>query len=348
MIRRASIASLTACTLALAACGTGAGGDSGAGDSGGAGDQVGVVVGFYPLQYLTERIGGNRVRVTNLTKPGVEPHDVELTPKDVAIVGEARLAVYEKTLQPAVDEAVTSQGVANVLEVSDAAQLTGVVDQPIIDVSDPGHADEHADQHASEPASPGSTETSTTEEHGHDHDHDHVEAGSIDPHFWLDPVRYTAVARAVAQKLEAVDPQGAETYRTNLAAVERDLTALDAEYRTGLKSCSNTTLVTSHAAFGYLAKRYGFTQAAISGLSPDQEPQPQRLAQVADYARKNGVKAIYAETLADPAVAETVAKETGARTMVLDPIEGLTRDGTDYLSVMRANLATLKAGQGCS
>lgn len=355
MTHRRTLAALTLATLALSACGGGGGSAGGGATQAAGGEKLDVVVGFYPLQYAAERIGGDKVEVTNLTKPGAHAHDSELSPKDVALVSEADLAIYEKAIQPAVEAAVTSQNVTSKIEVDELAKLDAVVDQPIIDVADEHAGHDHAGHdHAAETADPHATETpdehateSADEHAGHDHEHE-AEAGGIDPHFWLDPIRYRGVAEAIAAKLGEIDPANKATYDANLASLRTDLTALDSEYSAGLKTCSNTKLVTSHAAFGYLAKRYGFTQAAISGLSPEEEPEPQRLAAVADYAKANNVKAIYSETLSSPAVAETVARETGAKVMVLDPIEGLTQEGTDYLSVMRTNLSTLKTGQSCS
>jgi zinc transport system substrate-binding protein len=124
---------------------------------------------------------------------------------------------------------------------------------------------------------------------------------------------------------------------------------LDAAYATGLAHCASTDLVTSHAAFGYLAERYGLTQRGITGLRPEDEPSPGALAEIADFVRAHHVRTVYSETLVSPAVAKTLARETGVRTAVLDPIEGLdgASGGADYLAVMRTNLATLREGQVC-
>ena len=179
-----------------------------------------------------------------------------------------------------------------------------------------------------------------------DHDHD-----GIDPHFWLDPLRLADVGDASPSGSSALVPDDADTFTQNAAALREQLEALDAEFSAGLADCANTDLVTSHQAFGYLADRYGLTQIGISGLSPDEEPTPAQLAVVTDFVDANDVTTIYYETLVDPGIAETVASETGASTAVLDPLEGLSADASDgdadYLSVMRANLAALQAGQGC-
>ena len=169
-----------------------------------------------------------------------------------------------------------------------------------------------------------------------------------DPHFWLDPTRLADVADAVAERLGEIDAAGGAGYAERAGRVRDRLEALDAELRDGLAGCAGAQLVTSHTAFGYLAERYGMEQVGIT-LSPDAEPSPRDIAEVARFVRDNGVRTIYAETLVSPAVAETIARETGARTAVLDPIEGLTdaSAGADYLAVMRSNMATLQDGQPC-
>jgi len=157
------------------------------------------------------------------------------------------------------------------------------------------------------------------------------------------------VATAVAERLATADTKGAATYRANAEALAGELNALDTEFRQRLAGCTNKTLVTSHTAFGYLAQRYGLTQVGITGISPEAEPEAADLARVTSFVRAHRVRTIYHETLVSPAVAQTVARETGARTAVLDPIEGLADStrGRDYLAVMRSNLASLAEGQPC-
>lgn len=157
------------------------------------------------------------------------------------------------------------------------------------------------------------------------------------------------VAEAMADRLAAIDPARATTYRSNVRTLVADLHALDADYQRELTGCRSTELVTSHAAFGYLAHRYGLEQHAIAGLSPDSEPSAAALADIIAVVREAKVGTIYTETLASPALAQTIARETGAATAVLDPVEGITDDsaGADYLEVMRGNLSVLTKGQGC-
>jgi zinc transport system substrate-binding protein len=292
------VAPLIISALALSACGA-----AGVTPDGTAGGKLTIVAAFYPLQYATQAIGGDLVEVTSLTRPGAEPHDIELTPRDVASVSKARLVVFEKGLQGAVDQAVESQAGDHSLNVAPAAKL---------DLS--------------------------------------LAPGSTDPHFWLDPQRYSAVATTIAQRLARLDPAHSGDFERNAKAFEDRLDALAAEFTTGLAHCQRKEIVTSHSAFGYLARRFGMTQIAINGLSPGAEPKAGTLAAISVYARSHGVTTIYAETLVSPAIAAAVAKETGATTATLDPIEGLTDEsaGKDYFEVMRSNLVALRAGQGCS
>jgi zinc transport system substrate-binding protein len=271
---------------------------------------VAVTASFYPIEFAVQQIGGSRVSVTSLTKAGAEPHDVELTPKDVTGLSTASLVVYARGFQPAVDTAVDQVATDRALDVAPVAHL----DRPA-------------------PAEEG----------------EKSQEGAKDPHFWLDPRRYADVATAISERLAFADPDHAAEYRANATVFTGKLAQLDSDLRAGTASCRIKELVTSHAAFGYLAERYGFTQVAITGLSPDVEPSAAKLAEVADYVRAHHITTIYAETLVEPAFADTIARSTGATVRTLDPIEGLTSAsaGRNYVEVMRANLATLKAGQEC-
>ena len=272
---------IAAVSLFVAGCG--GNGAPGAGET--------VVAAFYPLAFAAQHVAGPGVDVVDLTRAGEEPHDIELSPRDVARILDAKLVVYAgHGFQPAVEDAARERR-GPTLDVLDHVRLRGTGDD-------------------------------------------------VDPHVWLDPRRYAQVTRAIASALG--DEPRAEPF-------VRRLDELDRELARGLRRCDRRTIVTSHAAFGYLSQRYGFLQVPIAGLSPDVEPSAAQLAQVADFVKAHGVTTIYAETLVEPAFAETVAKSTGAQLARLDPIEGLTSTsaGHDYLAVMRSDLATLRAGQGC-
>ncbi|MEU9124194.1 metal ABC transporter substrate-binding protein [Streptomyces sp. NPDC048506] len=278
-----------------------------------------VTASFYPMEFLAEQIGGKHVEVTDLTKPGVEPHDLELTPKQTAQLGESGAIVYLKGLQPAVDDAVKQSGVQH---VADAAALT-------------------------------SLEKHGTEVDGHHHttgdNHSHSEAeGGKDPHVWLDPVRYAEVARGVNKTLAAADPSHKADYQKNTDALVKKLNGLDKEFRDGLQKRSSDTFITTHAAFGYLAERYGLTEEAVSGLDPESEPSANRIKDLHDLATEHHVSTIFFETIANPATAKTLAGDLHLKTDVLDPLEGITAKsrGTDYFGVQRANLAALRKALG--
>jgi zinc transport system substrate-binding protein len=271
-------------------------------------DQLSIVTAFYPFAFVAGRVAGDHAAVASLTQPGAEPHDVELTPRQVGSLSSADLVVYERGFQPAVDQAVDQSGADDVLDTATVVPL-----EPF------GSPDE-----------------------GH-------ENGEPDPHVWLDPANVARIATAVAERLAAQDAAHAADYQANARRLTAELHAVDAAFRTGLASCARTDFVTTHAAFGYLARRYGLTQIGITGLTPDAEPSPARVAEVQRAAAQHGVTTIFSETLVSPAVAQAVAGDLGLRTDVLDPIEGITdaSRGRDYLAVMRSNLAALERANGC-
>jgi len=260
-----------------------------------------VLAAFYPFAFVAERVGGPDVAVTNLTTPGVEPHDLELTPRQVGAISRTDLLIYLKGFQPAVDEAV-AQEANHPLEVSTALPLE---------------------------ATPGS-------------------GTARDPHFWLDPTKLAAIVDPVADRLADADPAHAAAFRQRAGTLKEELADLDAEYRAGLANCAQTEFVTAHAAFGYLAERYGLRQVPIAGVSPEQEPAPARLQEIQQLVRTRGITTVFFESLLNPDLARTIARDTGATTAVLDPIEGIKDTAAnDYLSVMRANLAALRKALSC-
>ncbi|MFD9046314.1 metal ABC transporter substrate-binding protein [Streptomyces zaomyceticus] len=307
--------------VSLSACA----GTSDAADKGSSG-KLDVVASFYPMQYLAEQIGGDHVAVSTLTKPGVEPHDLELKPKQIGELGEADVVLYLKGIQPAVDDAIAQAGVRNTV---DAATLT-TLEKHGTEVGHEGH-DHGTEEHAEEEA-------------GHDHG---SEAGA-DPHIWLDPVKYAEVAKGVGTALEKADPAHAADYKKNTDALVKKLGVLNTDFANGLKNTATKTFITTHSAFGYLAERYGLDQEGISGIDPESEPSPARIKELQDVAKKDKVTTVFFETLASDRTAKTLAGDTGLRTDVLDPLEGITdtSKGDDYIEVMKSNLAALQKALG--
>ncbi|MFF3738863.1 metal ABC transporter substrate-binding protein [Streptomyces sp. NPDC002566] len=311
LIPGTAVAAATALGLtALTAC-------SGQSAAAGNTDKFDVVASFYPMAFLAERIGGGHVHVSSLTGPGQEPHDLELSTRQRVQVEEADALLYLKNLQPAVDDAVAQSEVKTKI---DAAKLT-TLEQHGSEVG--GHAAEH------------------------DHEHGGEEAG-LDPHIWLDPVRYAEVAKGVGAAFEKADPGHAADYKKNTAALVSELDALNTQFRTGLANTRTKVFITTHAAFGYLAERYGLTEEAISGLDPESEPSAARVRELEKMAKADGVSTVFYETLVSDKTAKTVAKDAGLRTDVLDPIEGITKKsrGEDYFAVQKANLKALQTALG--
>jgi zinc transport system substrate-binding protein len=279
--------SLSLIGLSLAAC-AGSGGDDG---------RTTVAAAFYPLAEAARQVGGSDVHVSDLTPPGAEPHDLELTPKTVSTIEDADLVLLMgHRFQPAVEGAAKRND--HRLAILDALHVTG-----------------------------------------------------DDPHVWLDPVRMRAVVDLVEHALADADPHHANVFAARAERYEAKLKALDTDMRTGLSHCQRTDIVTSHQAFGWLAKRYGLTQDAIVGITPDAEPSSRRLDELVKLVKEKSVTTIFTETLVSPKVADVLAREAGVTTAVLNPLEGLStrqiHDGETYISVMRDNLTTLRVALNC-
>jgi zinc transport system substrate-binding protein len=278
------------------------------GGSGGSGKPV-VITSFYPLYYFASQIAGDRMEVRNLVPAGAEPHDWEPKARDVADITKAAVLIYNGAgLEHWVDATLESAKSDRRVDIKATEGLT-LLPPP--------------------PGEEGQTMTN-------------------DPHVWLDPTLAREVARKIADGLIKADPAGQAIYEQNLAALIAKLDGLDTQYKDGLRTCDRREIITSHAAFGYLARRYGLEQIAVEGLAPDAEPTPARLAEVTKIARERNAGYIFFETLVSPKVAEAVANEIGAQTLVLDPLEGVKDEKTQtYFTVMGDNLANLRTALGC-
>lgn len=328
MSRTRTIPALLA-VLTLSGCaafedqGTGGGATAVASADGG----LTVLTGVYPLEFLAREIGGQRVSVGSLTPANVDPHTLELSPRTVADMGAAGLVVHVSGFQAAVDDAVAATGV----RAFDAAEHTELLPAS-------AHDHDHGGAHADEGA-----HTHDDAEHAHDHDGE-----ALDPHLWLDPARLAEVGTALAEELADIDPDGAATYRANAERVTTQLTDLDAEITAGLAACERDTIVVAHEAYGYLTSAHGLHQEGLSGIDPEAEPSPARLAEIAEVVSEHDVDTVFVESLLSPAVSEALAQDLGLRTAVLDPLEGQQNTNADYVDVMRANLAALQEALACT
>lgn len=288
-----------------------------------------VVTSFYPLYEFSRQVAGDKAEVINLVPTGVEPHDWEPTAQDMKLIQEAGVFVYNGAgLESWTDKVLSSfnKDKATIVEASKSMELLEGSEQ---EEDDHDHGHDHGKEEVKESGT-------------HDHEHEHAS----DPHVWLDPVLAQKEVQAIQAALEQADPANKETYKKNAEAYIAKLQELDKSFTEGLASVKRKEFVTQHAAFGYMAKRYGLTQLPIAGLSPEQEPTPSKMGDIIKFAKEKQVKTIFFETLVSPKVAETVAKELGAKTAVLNPIEGLTDEdkarNLDYIGIMKQNLAALK------
>ena len=301
-------------SIALTACNTGGQQSSSTGT-------MSVSASFYPLAFFTEQIGENLVTVHQITPGGVEPHDYDPSPQEIAAIYDSKVFIMNGAGVDAwgdkIIDDLKQKGVVTV-RMEDTMSLLGGFNE----------------QGESDPLHPSSQDTNI-----------------LDPHIWLDPVNAEGEVSRIRDALVTADPAHTDTYNSNAAALEAKLSALDTAYKNGLAHCTLHDAVVSHNAFRYMAQRYGFTTLAIAGLDPEQEPTPQRIAELADFAKKNNIKYIFFEALVSPKVSQTVADEIGAQSLVLDPLEGLTPDeeknGDTYLTIMQQNLQNLRTALQC-
>ena len=317
---------VAALAVAVAAAAVAVSGCSDSSPANGATKTLRVTANFYPVEESAKAIGGELVSVSDLTPVGGEPHDLELRPAQVADLERANLVLYlADGFQPQVEKAVASLP-ASVKRVD---LLEGIALRPA-QVGIPG-VQGQVDGGSGGPE---------------------ALKGDRDPHVWVDPTRFVAMATRIRAALIAADPSGRATFEANARRYIAGLRALDRDFAATLRDCRSPVLVTSHAAFGYLADHYGLTQAAIAGISPEAEPDPKSLAATAGYAKAHHVNAVFFETLVPRKLSETVARTIGAKTAALNPVEGLDRQqldaGETYTSIQRENLAAMVKALRCT
>jgi zinc transport system substrate-binding protein len=315
---------LTAMLLVTAACGNNnnastpadSTNDSSAATNKADTNQISVVTSFYPLYFLASEIGGEHIKAVNLIAAGVEPHDWTPKSRDLSTASKAQLFLYHGAgLEGWVDAFL--KGLSKDSGVATKEISKGIT---LIEGSEEEHEEEHADEEA----------------------HEH---GSADPHTWVSPKSALKLAENVKNSLIEVDSANQADYEKNYEALLTKLEAIDADYTAKLAQVPNKNIVTSHEAFGYLARDYGLKQVSIMGLNPDAEPRAQDLLDIAKFVKANNVKYIFFEELVSDQLAQTLASEADVETMVLNPLEGLTpeqeKDDQTYLTLMERNLQNL-------
>ena len=274
------------------------------------GPQLAVTASFYPMAEFARQVGGDKITVTTLVKPGLEPHDYDPSPRDVAAIYNSKVLVYNgaglEKWEGKLDADLRQHGVITV-DASNGLTL--------------------------KPAQTDSSE------------------GAFDPHVWMAPQLAIPEVTNIKEALIQADPANQATYEANARGYIKQLQVLDGKFKKGLAACTSRSIVTSHQAFAYLTADYNLNALSISGLSPDDEPSPQKLAQVANFVHQNDVHYIFFEALVSPKLSQTIANETGAQTIAFNPLEGLTNaqlnSGQNYLTVQESNLQALRTALDC-
>lgn len=286
--------------------------------------KLNVSASFYPLVYLAEQVGGDKVLVTSVIPNGLEPHDFEPTPQNVIALRSVKAFIYNgngldtwaERLRPELENA----GVT-VVPASQAVTTLPSQEDSIVVTTD-----------------------ATTTEH-------HEEQNTFDPHIWLDPIRARQISELIRDTYISLDPANADYYRAQATELANRLGVIHNDYERTLANCNSHTIVVSHDAYHYVAERYHLTMYSIAGLSPESEPSIKHLSDLTAIINEQKISTVFFETLANPNLANTLAKETGVTTAVLNPIEGLTADdlaaNRNYESIMRDNLQALSTALVC-
>lgn len=308
----AGLSILAALTLAVTGCSTTPTDSSTAG----AAAKITVMGEVYPLAWIAEQVGADRVSVSQIVPAGASAHGYELSPAQTDQVGKTSLVIYVKSLSTPVDEAVAQAKPAAAIDVATVIPTRAAVAHK--------HDD---DEHASEDA-----------------DHD---AAGIDAHMWLNPATMPLLVTAVATELGTLDPTNKTTYEADAATLNEKFTSLDGEYKAGLSNCKQDTVIVTHPAFGYLTDQYGLKQVGISGFDEDTEPSPARLAEISKVTKEAGSTTIFFANTSNPKIAEVLADELKLKTQVLSTLTA-AKEGQDYLTLSADNLTALRDGLGCS
>ena len=297
-------------------------------------EKLQVAASIYPWAFFAEQIGGDLVEVKTLVPIGMEPHDYDPSPNDLKALYDADIFIYNgAALEPWVEDLAFElrQEEVQLFAAADTVELLPLAEGA-----------EHEEEEDEEEHSfiPKASAHETGEEHT-----------EYDPHIWLDPVRVSMVVQSMANTFANLDSTNADVYRANAKVLMNELDEINAAFAADLQACTEKEFVTSHAAFAYLAGRYGLTMTPISGISPEDEPTIKELEDISKIVEEHGLSVIYTETLINSAFAETIAAETGAQLLVLNPLEGLTSveaaAGENYFTIFKKNLENLKSGFAC-
>lgn len=343
------VTSILLAVLILSGCGSKSGGGIVEG-------KVNVITTFYPIYEFTKEIGGDDANVVNLLPTGVEPHDWTPRSQDIVNTSKAQLFLYNgaglEGWVPGFLKGLDKDTQVKPVEVSHGIQLIDAVGDDGHGHGEAAHEEEHDHSHeeGAEAEHDHSHEEGAEEDHtGHDHAEEAAETSTdthhTDPHTWVSPKSALVMAENIKNSLVEVDPEHKDGYEQRFEALKEKLVKLDNDFTSELSKMPKKDIVVSHQAFGYLCRDYGLTQHAIMGLSPDAEPRAQDIVNLTKTVKEKEVKYIFFEELVSDKLAKTLANEAGVETLVLNPVEGLTKEqasgGENYFTLMEKNLQNL-------
>lgn len=349
---------LTACSTAQAPTNTGAKSD----DTEKVADTtvpeqepVEIVTSLFPLAEFAEEVGGNYVEVTLLLPPGMEPHSYDPKPSDIVKLSKADMFVYVgEAMEPWAHDMI--EGIENddliVIEAMEYSELIEHKELEEDNEHEHGEGAEGTDHEDHEDMDEHHADEDDHDDHEDEHEHDH-EHGGVDPHVWLNIDNDIEIVGVIAEELSDFDPDNAETYEENAVAYIELLVELDEKFEASLSDCKHDTFLTGgHAAYAYLAERYDLEYISAYGLAPDSEPTPRQLQFISDTLAEHEIKYVLFESLVSPRIAETLASEVGADTLVLQPIGNISKDdaknGETFISLMEDNLISLSTALQCN
>ncbi len=277
--------------------------------------KIKIVTSIYPVEFFTKEIAGEKIEITNIIPAGTEAHSYELTPQDIIKIQESSLLIANGLgMEPWLSKIETNTNTRILVLGNDLAYLEGVDD-------------------------------------GHDHGNSNSHEEELDPHVWLSPTLSIKMTEKIKNTLTEIDPENTNFYQENFEKLKNNLTNLDTEYKNNLAICEKDTIVTAHAAFGYLAHEYNFKQLPIKGLTAEEEPTLKKITELSKTIKDKNLSYVFLETLSNPKIAEMLAKENNIGTLTLNPLEGLRPEeikmGKNYFTEMQNNLKNITIALEC-
>jgi zinc transport system substrate-binding protein len=304
-------------------------------------DKVLVVATLFPLYEFAREVGGDKVNVVLLLPPGAEAHTFEPKPSDIIKINQADLFIFiGEEMEPWAHDILEGTNNKELIVLNASSKVT------LLKSGEHTHEETHTHEDTN------TLEETPIDEEEHEDTEDHHH-GEFDPHIWLDFSNDEKIVNAIAEELSLIDSNNASFYKTNAENYNNKFKQLNSNYSAELSDCNHTEFITGgHAAFAYLANSYNLESISAFGISPDSEPTPQRIKTIIDLTKEHNIKYIFFERLVNPRMAETIASEANAKTLILNPAHNLTKEqfesNVSFIDLMNENLNNLKIGLECS